>query len=65
MKKTIYIIAVVFLSLSLFTSCEDFLDLKPLDREVSSNFYQDEEDAMMALVSIYDVLKSQSSPGVS
>ena len=65
MKKTIYIIAVVFPSLSLFTSCADFLDLKPLDREVSSNFYQDEEDAMMALVSIYDVLKYQSSPGVS
>ncbi len=50
----------------LFTACgEDFLDLKPLDEEVSSNFYQTEEQAFQALVAVYDVLTYQSTPGVS
>ncbi|PKP39200.1 MAG: hypothetical protein CVT98_02770, partial [Bacteroidetes bacterium HGW-Bacteroidetes-15] len=49
----------------LFTACEDFLDLRPLDQEVSSNFYQTEEQAMQALVAVYDVLTYQSTPGVS
>ena len=61
LNKLGILLAVIF-SLS---SCQDFLDLKPLDQEVSSNFYQDEEDAMMALIAIYDVLTYQSSPGVS
>ena len=47
------IIAVVFL----FNGCsKDFLDRQPLDREVSTNFYQTEEDAMEALTAVYDVL---------
>lgn len=61
-----YITSLTILSLVLFfTGCEDFLDLKPLDTEVSSNFYQTEEDAMQALVAVYDVLTYQSTPGVS
>ncbi len=57
----IFIVLLVILS-----SCsEDFLDLQPLDQEVTSNFYQTEEQAMQALVSIYDALGYQSSPGVS
>ncbi len=32
---------------------------------VSSNFYQTEEDALQALVAVYDVLTYQSTPGVS
>lgn len=60
--STIYIILI-----SLFiTSCsDDFLDRKPLDQVVSTNFYSTETDAMEALVSIYDVLGYQSTPGVS
>lgn len=65
MKTITYYLLSILLIMGLLTSCEDFLDLKPLDREVSSNFYQDEEDAMMALVSVYDVLTYQSTPGVS
>ena len=65
MKKIIYSIAKASLIVLLFTGCEDFLDLKPLDVRVSSNFYQTEEDAKMALVAIYDVLTYQSTPGVS
>ena len=55
-----FLIAIVFVGCS-----EDFLDLKPLDQVVSSNFYQTEEDAFQALVSVYDVLTYQSTPGVS
>jgi len=65
MKRLLYNIAAVLLISLTLTSCEDFLDLKPLDQEVSSNFYQTEEDAMQALVAIYDVITYQSSPGVS
>ncbi|MFO8128680.1 MAG: RagB/SusD family nutrient uptake outer membrane protein, partial [Bacteroidales bacterium] len=50
----------------LLNSCKkDFLDRQPLDQEVSSNFYQTEEDAMMALVAVYDVLGYQSMPDIS
>jgi starch-binding outer membrane protein, SusD/RagB family len=44
---------------------KDFLDRKPLDQEVSTNFYQTEDDAIQALVAVYDVLGYQDSPGVS
>jgi hypothetical protein len=50
----------------LFAGCKkEFLDRYPLDREVSSNFYQTEADAMQALCAVYDVLGYQESPGVS
>ena len=65
MKRLLYNTAAFLLIALTLTSCEDFLDLKPLDQEVSSNFYQTEEDAMQALVAIYDVITYQSSPGVS
>jgi starch-binding outer membrane protein, SusD/RagB family len=44
---------------------KDFLDLKPLDREVTATFYKTEDHAMQALVAVYDVLTYQSTPGVS
>lgn len=66
MKNIFYYLGVSLALVVLFTSCKkDFLDRQPLDKEVSSNFYQDEEDAKMALIAIYDVLGYQSSPGVS
>ncbi len=65
MKKLLYQTAKILLIVFLFSSCDDFLDLKPLDQEVSSNFYQTEEDAKQALVAVYDVLTYQSSPGIS
>jgi starch-binding outer membrane protein, SusD/RagB family len=64
MKTYITSLSILLLAM-FFTGCEDFLDLKPLDREVSSNFYQTEENAMQALVAVYDVLTYQSTPGVS
>ncbi len=65
MKTSIYIKIVAVLFTVIFTSCSDFLDLKPLDKEVSSNFYETEQDAMQALVAVYDALTYQSSPGVA
>jgi len=64
MKTLISKIGIILMVVMLLASCEDFLDLKPLDREVSSNFYEDQEDAIQALVAIYDVLTYQSTPGV-
>lgn len=66
MKRYIYYPVAFFVIVLLFNACKkEFLDRYPLDQEVSSNFYQTEDDAMMALVSIYDVLGYQSTPGVS
>ena len=65
MKYTRYLFFFV-LACFMSTSCsDDFLDRQPLDSEVSSNFYQTEDDAKQALVAIYDVLGYQSSPGVA
>jgi len=59
-KKT----TIALLLIGFFASCsKDFLDLKPLDQEVTSSFYKTEEQAMMALVSVYDVLGYQESSG--
>ncbi len=50
----------------LLTSCsDDFLDLKPLDQEVTTSFYKTEEQAMQALISVYDVLGYDETPGIS
>jgi hypothetical protein len=64
-KYNIYLFSIVAVAV-LFTSCgKDFLERYPLDQEVSTNFYQTEEDALAALVAVYDVLGYQSAPGVS
>lgn len=65
MKNYIFKSTKAILIILLFTGCEDFLDLKPIDQVVSSNFYQTEDDATKALVAIYDALKYQSAAGVS
>lgn len=66
MKRNYYLYKTFIILLVLLSACsEDFLDLQPLDREVTSNFYQTEEQAMQALVAVYDALGYQSSPGVS
>ncbi len=64
-KLNIYLIVSVVLVI-LSTSCsKEFLERNPLDREVSTNFYQTEEDAIAALIAVYDVLGYQSTPGIS
>jgi hypothetical protein len=66
MKKLYYYLTIIAVLAIVFTSCKkEFLERYPLDQEVSTNFYQTEDDAMMALVAVYDVLGYQSSPGIS
>lgn len=66
MKKYIKCLYASLVVIFIFSSCsKDFLDRSPLDQEVSTNFYQTEEDAKMALIAVYDVLGYDSSPGVS
>jgi starch-binding outer membrane protein, SusD/RagB family len=55
-------IAVLSGLLIILASCsEDFLDLQPLDQEVTSNFYRTQEQGFQALVAVYDVLTYQST----
>jgi hypothetical protein len=54
-----------FILIILLGCSEDFLNEQPLSQVVSSNFYQTEDQAYQALVSIYDALQYQSTPGVS
>lgn len=64
MKKHNIITVIALSFLMHFTACDkDFLDLKPLDQEVSTNFYQTEEQAFQALIAVYDALTHQSVPG--
>ncbi len=58
-------IALIFTGVLTFGCSDEFLDRQPLDQVVSSNFYRTEDDAMEALVAVYDVLGHQSVPGVS
>ena len=66
MKKYILYPLSVIVLVMLSTGCsKDFLDRQPLDREVSTNFYKTEKDAMMALTAVYDALGWDQMPGVS
>ena len=66
MKNKLFKSIVCLLGVFVLFSCSDeFLERQPLDREVSSNFYQTEDDAFEALVSIYDAFGYMSTPGVS
>lgn len=66
MKKTFYKILASITLVTLSVSCsDDFLDLGPLDQEVTSTFYKTEDQAMQALIAVYDVLGYQDTPGYS
>jgi starch-binding outer membrane protein, SusD/RagB family len=61
MKNISKYITLFILSLAI-SSCDDFLDRKPVELSVD-NFYKTEEDAMAALVSVYDVLQWHTVQG--
>lgn len=66
MKKYIYTPLSIIVLVMLVVGCsEEFLDRQPLDKEVSTNFYQTEEDAMMALTAVYDALGYDQVPVAS
>lgn len=66
MKKYIlYPLSIIALVMLSFGCSKEFLDRQPLDKEVSTNFYQTEKDAMMGLTAAYDALGWDDMPGVS
>ncbi len=57
-------IGLIIFSVIVFTSCsEDFLDVRPVGRVLEANYYQNEEQAFEALVSVYDVLQWNDQNG--
>lgn len=65
MNKYKILIGILILASALTACKKEFLDRYPLDQEVTSNYYETEENVMTGLVSVYDVLGYQSTPGVS
>jgi starch-binding outer membrane protein, SusD/RagB family len=66
MKKYIfYPLSITILVLLSFGCSKEFLDKTPLDQIVSSNFYQTEEDAIMALTAVYDALGYDETQGAA
>lgn len=61
--KKIKIIISTFLLLSVLFSCsKDLLDKTPEDRLSPATFYQDEDQAFMALIGIYSALQPNATP---
>ena len=56
-NKSIWVSLIVSLSLVLGSCSKDFLDTRPVGRVLEVNYYQNEDQAFEALVSIYDVLQ--------
>jgi len=62
--KNIKLITALFFLLSVLVSCtDDLLDKTPLDSLSPSTFYQNESQALMALVGIYNELQPNATPG--
>lgn len=62
-QKRIYIITLVFLTLGCLSSCNKWLDLKPQDGIVGSEFWQTKEDVQAAVIGCYSsLLVNQGRP---
>ncbi|MFA5418075.1 MAG: RagB/SusD family nutrient uptake outer membrane protein [Bacteroidales bacterium] len=59
MKKNIFIITVLFVS-TLFTACDQILDLKPEDAVSKESFFSTQKDFELALNGLYSSLRSVS-----
>jgi len=62
MKNTNKIITIFFLLSVLFGCSDDLLDKTPLDRLSPSTFYQNETQAKMALMGIYNAIQPNATP---
>jgi starch-binding outer membrane protein, SusD/RagB family len=56
-KKTSRILLIGLFISGTTTSCDDFLDLAPVDTRTEDNFYKTQADASEALIGVYDVLQ--------
>lgn len=65
MKK--YIIFPIVLSLGILCSCEhaEFLNQKPISQTSPENFYNNESEMKMGLISCYEVINTHKIPGAS
>ncbi len=55
--KKINIILLIFVLISVYSCKEDFLNRYPYDKKVVGNFYKTPDDALEALVAVYDGLQ--------
>ncbi len=56
MKRYIIYIAVLAAGLQIFSSCSDFLEVKPKGLDLESEYYSNQQEAFSALVAVYDVV---------
>lgn len=61
-RKYIGVIALVLVAQWL-SSCDDFLELKPMGTQLEGNFYSNQEEIFQGLVAVYDVLQWGTSGG--
>lgn len=62
MKNRYKIITLFFLLAVLFGCSDDLLDKTPLDRLSPSTFYENEPQAKMALMGIYNAIQPNATP---
>lgn len=58
--KAIYIISFVALLFTQMSCSDDFLELNPKTGQVEANYYQNEEQALLALTAVYDAYSVQN-----
>ena len=56
------ILLVVCVGISVFTACEDFLEKEPIGRDTENVFYDDPDNAILAVNACYDVLTWGQGP---
>jgi len=59
MKKIIYKLSVIILTLSVLSSCTKYLEIEPTDRQTPENFYKTRDDVFNALMGIYKPITYQ------
>ncbi len=59
-NKTIYILSFVALALLQVSCSEEFLELEPKTGQVEANYYQNEEQALLAVTAVYDAYSVQN-----
>ncbi len=59
-NKTIYILSLVALVFLQVSCSKDFLELEPKTGQVEANYYQNEEQALLAVAAVYDAYSVQN-----
>ncbi len=59
-NKTLYIFSFIALLLTQLSCSDDFLELEPKTGQVEANYYQNEEQAFLAVAAVYDAYSVQN-----